>query len=338
MRGLCGFVMLSLLGSVLCDNVVTVSDGKLLVYDSTDFSWTSQPIQTISDPEGGSFARMHRYKDYIYTTTGYAYVRRWGISGNGKLYQTDDVFWFQYCPTGLNIRGSSDPENADYIMLICPYYSYGNSRVILANPKTLEFEHTVTSTNSGTHAGIIGDAVLTGDYLYASELVPHDFGYGMLLQFDVNNNFKKTREAHLAAPPVLSIHNKSDLFATITNSQQYPAVNDILRLDADTLESLATESTTCTDLVRLSPDSKTLFVACDNSTSLKVYDVSGSGLEFVCESVMGSGAYAGMGEVDGFLFGAGPALSKYTLADNGCPVSVEVLGIACNDIGGLSKE
>uniref|UniRef100_A0A7S2ZM35 Uncharacterized protein n=2 Tax=Rhodosorus marinus TaxID=101924 RepID=A0A7S2ZM35_9RHOD len=105
------------------------------------------------------------------------------------------------------------------------------------------------------------------------------------------------------------------------------------------MEYLATfESTTCTDLVRLSPDSNTLFVGCDNSSSLKVYDVSGSGIEFVCESDIGSGVSAGIGEVDGFLFGAGNGLTRYTLADNGCPVSADVVDVQCNDIGGLSEE
>mmetsp|Transcript_5473 Transcript_5473/g.7649 ORF Transcript_5473/g.7649 Transcript_5473/m.7649 type:complete len:339 (-) Transcript_5473:88-1104(-) len=338
MRAFVGLITLSLLGFVLCDNVVTISNGKLLVFKSSGFSSSSSPIQSIYDPEGGSFASVKRYRDYVYTVTGDAHVQRWGISTSGKLYRTSDYFWFQYCPTGLTIRGSTDPENADYVMLICPYYSYGNSRVVLANPKTLEFEYNITSTNTGTSAGIIFDAVLTGNYLYTSELTPHEFGYGKIVQYSVNNDFKKSTEVKLAAHPSLAIRKNSDLFATISTTQLVPAVNDIMRFDADRMTPVDTLSTTCTDLVRLSSDSKTLFVACDNNNSLKVYDVSGSGIEPVCESDLGSGVDAGMKMVDGFLYGAGSGLTRYTLGDNGCPVSADVVPVTCTSVDGLSEE
>jgi len=320
--------MLSLLGSVLCDSVVTItSSGTLAVFDSSDMSSSSKPIQTISDPNGEYFTDVHRYKTSVYTNTNYANVQRWGISSSGKLYRTSDKFWFQYCPSGLSIRGSSDPDNADYVLLICPYYSYGNSRVILANPKTLEFEHTITSIQSGMYAATMTDAVLTGKYLYTSQWVPHSGGVSLILQYDVSNNFKKGVRVNLPSPPRLSIRKNSDLFATYQNQ--------IGRFDADTMASLKSVSTACAHTVKLSTDSKTLFTGCGGSNSLQVYDVSGSDIDSVCESDVGGGAGGGMVEFEGSLYASGNALTRYTLADNGCPVSADAVEIDSYDIAYL---
>ncbi|KAJ8906281.1 hypothetical protein NDN08_002774 [Rhodosorus marinus] len=291
--------MLSLLGSVLCDSVVTItSSGTLAVFDSSDMSSSTTPIQTISDPDGEYFTDVHRYKNYVYTNTNYANVQRWGISSSGKLYRTSDKLWFQYCPSGLSIRGSSDPEHADYVLLICPYYSYGNSRVILANPKTLEFEHTIPSIQSGMYAATITDAVLTDKYLYTSQFVPHSGGVSLIMQYDVSNNFKKGVRVNLPTAPRLSIMKNSDLFATYQNQ--------IGRFDADTMETLKS-----------------------------VYDVSGSDIDPVCESDIGGGAGGGMVEFEGSLYASGNALTRYTLADNGCPVSSDAVEIDSYDIAYL---
>ncbi|KAJ8908643.1 hypothetical protein NDN08_005348 [Rhodosorus marinus] len=331
MKVVFAFVLISLIGSLAhCKTNVAVVDelGNIELYAAHSLRNGSRAMQMLKPQEGGEgYKTVMRYRSYMYTwekTDDAGFVRRWHIDEDGKLLETRDNLLTSQGP--IFIRGSSD-DLIEKMLLISP----AGKSVRIMEPITLQTEVEIKPEMYGNFQLEPVDAALTAKYLYVGYSIPELEREGIVMQYDVSQNYTKVNEARTIYITHFEIRGQSDLY-TVNPFPPSLLTKTIRRWNPETLEVVAEVNSPCVQSLVLSEDLKILYVGCDSVTA---YDIADAQFERKCESDLGG--TVGLILFNNRLFSSGEGVTQYSInTPGGCPLIIRTAsGVYQGMLGGI---